>query len=368
MKLIRPTVSNLSSLQATAFTDKIAWHDASVLGVEGQGWKEGLLRTYDRLPAQAKEVVSRNIWNYSRESAGISVRFITDATTIHIRYALKSGNLSHGLGDFSNMAGSGFDMYALVPAPKSSKMVWCWAGGNKPKKQSGISRLAHGLAPGKRMYLINFPNYNKVKELAVGVPFKANLEKVAPRKDNPIVFYGTSITQGGASSRPGLAIPSQIGRKLDIPIINIGCCGCGRMDMPVVEFLAELDLAVYVIDCLPNMTAAMVEKRTAPLVNRLRKDHSDKPILLVEEHDHPSPSLFPGSTAKIKKKQEVLRAEYDKLVKSGVKNLYYLKGGDLIGHDSEGTGDSIHPNDIGTSRYVAEYEKILSAILKKARD
>ena len=365
MKLILPTVLMLLFLQSPASADEIDWHAVANSDVEGQGWKDGLLRTYDRLPAKAKETVPGIIWNFSRESAGISVRFITDATAIHIRYSLKSGNLSHGWGDFSNRMGSGFDMYAQVADPKSGKMVWRWVGGNKPTKQSATSCLATGLAPGKRMYLINFPIYNGVEKLEVGVPANAKFEMVAPRKDKPIVFYGTSIIQGAAASRPGLTIAARIGRKLDIPIINLGFCGCGRMDMPVVELLAELDPAIYVIDCLPNMGAAMVEKRTAPLVKRLREAHSDTPILLVEEHDSPSPSLFPGKAAGIKKKQDALRAEYDKLIQSGVKNLYYLKGSDLIGHDGEGTGDSIHPNDIGASRYVAEYEKALSAILKK---
>jgi len=346
--------------------DEIVWHDASALGVEGQGWKEGLLRTYDRLPAKAEKTVPKNVWNYSRESAGISVRFVTDATAIHIRYTLRSSRLSHGWGDLSNMTASGFDMYALVPDPKGGGMIWRWAGGNKPTKQSATSCLASGLAPGMRMYVINFPSYNGVEKLEVGVPSAAKFEKVAPRKKKPIVFYGTSIIQGAASSRPGLAIPARIGRKLDIPIINLGCCGCGRMDMPVVDLLAELDPAVYVIDCLPNMWVDLVKKRTAPLVIRLRKARKNTPILLVGGHDYPSPSLFPAKAADIKKKQQALRVEYDKLVKSGIKNLYYLKGGDLIGYDSEGTGDGVHPNDIGASRYAAEYEKALSAILKKS--
>ena len=363
-KLLFLTILILS-LQSVASADETVWHNVTNSDVEGQGWKDGLLRSFDRLPAKAENTVPKNVWSFSRESAGMSVRFITDATTINIRYSLKSGNLSHGWGDFSNMTASGFDMYALVPDRKRGGMTWRWVGGNKPKKQSATSCLADGLASGKRMYLINFPIYNGVEKLEIGVPVNAEFEIVAPRKDKPVVFYGTSIMQGGASSRPGLSISSRIGRALDIPVINLGFCGCGRMDMPVVELMAELDPAVYVIDCLPNMSAGLVEKRTAPLVRRLRKAHSDTPILLVEEHDHPSPLLFPAKAADIKKKQDALYAVYEKLVKSGVKNLYYLKGRELIGFDSEGTGDSIHPNDIGTSRYVSAYIKALSAILKK---
>jgi hypothetical protein len=110
------------------------------------------------------------------------------------------------------------------------------------------------------------------------------------------------------------------------------------------------------------MKADEVKERTAVSVNKLREDHKYTPILLVEEPNHPSPLLFPAKAKRIKEEQDVLRAEYDKLVSAGVKNLYYLKGSHLIGLDSEGTGDSVHPNDIGMSCYVAEYTKVLSAI------
>jgi hypothetical protein len=219
MKSTVLTVLRLLRLKTMVLADEIVWHEASVLGVEGQGWKEGLLRAYDRLPAKAEKTVPESVWSFSRESAGMTVRFITDATAIQIRYSLKSGNLSHGWGDMSNMTGSGFDLYAQVPDPKSGKMTWRWAGGNKPEKQSAISLLATGLDAAKRMYLINFPNYNGVEKLEVGVSSEAKLEKVSPRKDKPIVFYGTSIIQGGVPSRPGLAIPSQIGRKMDTGIV-----------------------------------------------------------------------------------------------------------------------------------------------------
>jgi hypothetical protein len=364
--ILLPTAHAAGDQKASApkVEDGIAWYDPSCWGVEGRGWTEGLNRYYDRLPAKAEKTVPQGVWYFSRESAGMSARFVTDAGSIHVRYRLTSPDLSHGWADIANMSASGVDLYTRSPDPATGKQVWRWVGGNKPTAQNGRDCLANGLAPGSRTYLLNLPAYNGVESIEIGVPAGATFEPVPPRPDLPIVFYGTSIMQGGVASRPGLVIPAFVGRLLDRPVINLGFCGSGCMDAPVVELLAEIKAAAYVIDCEPNMYPEQVTQRTEPLVRRLREAHPDTPILLVENHDYPSPELFPGETATIRTKQAALRAAYDRLIKDGVKNLHYLPGGALIGEDSEGTGDGVHPNVLGTFHYVEAYTAALKAILK----
>ena len=343
----------------------IAWRDASQWGVEGRGWTTGLLRYYDRLPAKAEKTVGNPwIWQFSRESAGMSARFQTDATSIHVRYTLSSPQLDHGWADMPNLSASGVDLYTQIQDEATGTTAWRWVGANKPKTVTGTYCLATGLLPGRRLYVLNLPVYNGVEKLEIGVPDGASFTSVPPRRDPPIIFYGTSIMQGGVASRPGLTIPASIGRRLNRPVLNFGFCGCGRMDPPVVDLLAELEAAVYVIDCEPNMDAASVSQRTEPLVRRLRQAHPTTPILLVENHDHPTPELFPKDTAAIKASQTALRTVYDKLVQAGDKNLHYLPGKALIGTDGEGTGDGVHPNALGMARYCDAYEAALRGILK----
>ena len=97
------------------------------------------------------------------------------------------------------------------------------------------------------------------------------------------MFYGTSITQGGCASRPGMAYTAIVQRLLDIPAINLGFSGNGRMEPEMAELLAELDPAVYVLDCLWNMSEEMVTERVGPFVRRLRQAHPNTPILLAED-------------------------------------------------------------------------------------
>ena len=352
--------------KVTAKIEKnIAWRDAAEWGVEGRGWTTGLLRFYDRLPAKAEKAVPAGVWQFSRESAGMSVRFMTDATSIRVRYSLLSPNLNHGWGDMSNMSASGVDLYAQVQDAATGVTTWRFVGANKPATQTGEYCLAAGLLAGKRLYMLNLPLYNGVEKLEIGVPADAAFTPVLPRQSLPIVFYGTSIMQGGVASRPGLSIPAMIGRRLDCPILNFGFCGCACMEPEVVALIAEHDAAAYVIDCQPNMNATSTSKRTEPLIQRLRQDHPTTPILLVENHDYPAPELFPRETAAIAARQSALRAVYEKLVKAGDQHLHYLSGRELVGTDSEGTGEGVHPNALGMFRYSAAYETALREIRKK---
>lgn len=358
------TNANQTATPAKKVEPVLAWHNPTNWGVEGRGWTEGLARYYDRLPARAEKTVPRSVWGLSRESAGMSVRFETDAPYIYVRYRLTSTNLTHGWEDCANMTCSGVDLYAQAPDPTTGKQLWSWVGGNKPKANIATERLVNGLAPGKRQYVLNLPVYNGVESFEIGVPPNATFAGVPPRTALPIVFYGTSIMQGGVASRPGLAITAFVGRRMDRPTVNLGFCGSGKMEASVVDLLAEIKAAAYVIDCVPNMWADTITERTEPLVRRLREAHPDTPILLVEHHEYPSPeSLLPRETSNIRERNVALRAAYDRLVKAGVKHLFYLPGRDLIGNDSEGTGDGVHPNALGTFRCVEAYTAALKNIL-----
>src|SRR5262249_29415705 len=148
-----------------------------------------------------------------------------------------------------------------------------------------------------REYLLYLPLYNGVKSVEVGVPKGAALTKASPRPADhakPLVFYGTSITQGGCASRPGMVHTAILGRRLERPVINLGFSGNGRMEREMAELLAELAPAVYVLDCLPNMDAALVAQRVEPFVRTLRKARPDTPILLVEDRSYTTAFLLDG--------------------------------------------------------------------------
>lgn len=335
--------------------DNIQWHDVRDWGVEGRGW-EDTDRYFDRLPLRAKDIVRKPVWNLSRNSSGMSVRFESNSDTIWCRWKLLNKSLSKPHMPATGV--SGVDLYA-----RDERGHWRWLAIGKPKQVEMEQKLVSGLTPGNHNYMLYLPLYNGVEALEIGVAAKADLQPHSPRKGKPVVFYGTSITQGGCTSRPGMCHTAILGRRLDRPTINLGFSGQGRMEAEIAELLAELDASVYVIDCLPNMNGTMVAQRTEPLVRILRKAHAKTPIVLVEDRTLSNAFLIPSKQKYHAQNRAALRKAYDSLASSGVKELYYVHGKHLLGDDGAATVDGSHPTDLGFMRLSDAMETVLRPLV-----
>lgn len=337
------------------------WFDIRLLGVEGQGWSgDELASPFDRLPARAEGVVRADVWNLSRHSAGICVRFETDATTIQAKWNLTSDQL-----DMPHMPAtgvSGLDLYA-----RDDEGAWRWLACSAPSAQQNTATLCSDIIPGRREYLLYMPLYNGVTEVSIGIPEANSLFKApayAAGHEKPIVFYGTSITHGACASRAGMVHTAILGRWFERPIINLGFSGNGRLETEFVQYMAEIDAAVFVLDCLPNLGADDVAARTEPVVRMLREHHPDTPILLVEDRTYSDALFNPGKRSRNDTSRAAFRAAYERLLADGVEHLYYLEGEHLLGEDNEGTVDSSHPTDLGFLRQAEAFREVLEPLVQ----
>ncbi len=334
------TLSPIEALRA-----QFHWHDARELGLEGKGWP-GASAAYQRLPGRAEEMVPDAVWHLSHHTAGICVRFMTDSPRI--------AAIWDGGGAMNHMAAtgnSGLDLYAR----KGGGWVFCGVGRPQPTQTTAI--LAEHLPDTLTEYLLYLPLYNRVTELKIGLTPDSRLVTPPDRPaapEGPIVFYGTSITQGGCASRAGMCHPALLGRWLDREVVNLGFSGAGKMEMPLAALLGDIDACLYVLECLPNMTADMVAERVAPFVRRLRAVQPTTPILLVE-------NLLTGSAGE---GNEALRAAYEQLRGEGVQHLHYLPGDELLAGRENGTVDGVHPTDLGFFRMAQRMEPVLAEILR----
>ncbi len=348
-----------ASLASSKPGENILWFDIQHLDVEGRGWKD-TRAPYDRLPAKAEGVVRAPVWSLSRHSAGMCVRFETDADAIHARWAVTSKNLA-----MSHMAAtgvSGLDLYVKQPDGR-----WHWLAVAQPKEQTNTVRLVANIPSGRREYLLYLPLYNGTQFVEIGVPKGAILSKAGAwgaGDRRPIVFYGTSILHGACASRPGMVHSAILQRRFHRPVINLGFSGNGKMEPELADLLAELNPSVYVLDCLPNMVAQEVTERVEPFVLKLRAAHPETPIVLVEDRTYADAFLIGSKRERNDTSRVALEAAYKRLKKAGVKKLYYIPGERLLGDDGDGTVDSSHPNDLGFMRQADAFAKVLKPLLK----
>jgi len=318
------------------------WYNCNTLRIEGKGWTD-TYSNYDRLPKHAEKIVPTRVWGLSHNSAGLSFRFKTNANEIKVGWKLKSEIL--GSRYSPARAASGLDIYG-----KNESGKWFYIGSAFP---SEIKNEKTFILPKRDEYMLNLPLYNSIDSLVIGVQVgKQFSQSFTYANLKPIVFYGTSITQGACASRPGMAATSIVSRKLDYPVINLGFGGSGEMEIELADLLAEIDASVYVIDCLRNMTVSMVDERIVPFVLKLRKEKPNVPIILVEDSDYLNISPT--------RKGIIVRKKCEYLISQGVDNLYFLPNNDMLGADGEGTADTSHPNDLGMMRQADVFIKYLT--------
>lgn len=321
---------------------EIAWYNVADWGVEGKGWSD-TKRYYDRLPGKAEGVVRQPVWDLSRHSAGMAARFKTDAKAISVRYQLLFKKVA--MPHMPATGVSGVDLYA-----RNDEGQWRWLAVTRPESQTFEGGLASGLDGNGREYLLYLPLYNGVESLEIGVPEGATFEPLPPRAARPIVCYGTSILHGACASRPGMAWTAILGRRLDRPVINLGFSGNGKMEAELSQLLAELDPAVYVLDCLPNLSGPEVAVLAEPFIRRLRETHPETPIVLVEDRTRGNAEFQASRREHHAANRAALKAVYEKLVAEGMSGLVYVEGDVLLGDDGEATVDSSHPSDLGMMR------------------
>lgn len=340
-----------------AAEEKNRWRDAQELTIEGRGW-EDTKNDYDRFPERAQKTLRPVVWGLSLNSAGICVRFVTDATSISARWTLRRESLSMPHMPASGV--SGLDLYM------KEKGKWHWVGAGRPKEfPTNEVTLVNGLVGAEREYALYLPLYNGVTSVHVGVPANARLEPAAKREVKPIVFYGTSILHGGCASRPGMAYPAIIGRHQDWPTINLGFSGNAWSEPEVADLLAELDPAVYVIDPLPNMTADRVRERIEPMVKKIREARPQTPIILVESVEYTDGPFVKTRRERYESSNAALAEVYKQIKKSGIKNVHYIPGPGLLGDDGEGTVDGTHPTDLGFLRMAEKIGPKVGKFLKR---
>jgi len=322
--------------------EQMRWIDPVKAGaqIHGHGWDE-LDSTYVRLPAKAKDAVREDVWKLSRNSAGLSIVFRSNASNITVRYKVKGGL---GMYHFASTGVSGVDMYAYG---SDGKPLWCAPVFPATIKQTSVykyEKLLYG-NESSREFRLYLPLYNTVESLEIGIPQDAELTFIPESGKKPIVVYGTSIAQGACASRPGNAWTSIMGRELDTPVVNLGFSGNGRLEPELFRLLAEIDAAVYVIDCMPNMNLTHDIKGRLTEGVKILREKRDCPILFVE-HSGTCSEFGTDLRTEYRELNRRQKDAFQALRKMGFKGLYYLPY-DKVYPGMDGQVEGVHFNDMG---------------------
>lgn len=288
-------------------------------------------------------------------TAGVRLRFRTDADYIALKAVVRyTDDMSH----MPRSGSAGFDLFAgPAGGPLSFRKVFMPENGR-------LEVSGEAFLPGReeRDVLLNFPLYNGVQEVAVGLPPDSRLKPPSPfRFPSPVVFYGSSITQGGCASRPGNAYPAIVCRELNADMLNLGFTGNAKGEPEMAAYIAGLDMSALVLDYDYNAAnAEALEATHEPFFRTIRERHPALPILLLSK-----PNVDNDETESARRRDVILRT-YQRAVNRGDRRVYFFDGASLFGTDHRDccTVDDCHPNDLGFLRMAEAVLPVLRAAME----
>lgn len=316
---------------------------------------------FQRFPDSMRIKTREVLWNLSKNPAGVYIDFKTNAEEILVKYQIEG---DHSFPHMPSTGVSGVDIYM-----KDKKKAWHWVKGNYHFGDTIVYRFKVSNDQKKlRKFNLLLPLYNTVKWMKIGVKKSANLEYNTVDNKNPIVIYGTSITQGACASRPGNAWTSKLSRKTGIPVLNFGFSGNGLLEPEIINYLVTLNARVFILDCLanfdrPELGPAKAVNRLISAVESIRKAHPKTPIILTDHAGYPDGEVNHPRKRLFTQLNEANHEAYTALQKNKVENIYLLNYHQL-GLESEDFVDGVHPTDGGMEKYAIAYKKLLQTILK----
>lgn len=304
-----------------------------------------------RIPKNFTEKeINRGVLSLARHTSGGTVRFKTDSPYLTIRADYNS------FGDMSHMPRSGSAGFDLYTVGDDGRELYLTTIQPRPENRNKTLEQRFNNVPGGKMrsYTVYLPLYSGVKNLEIGVKPGSKVLPPDPQKiGKPIVFYGSSITQGGCASRPANNYTTMLCRAVDAPQINLGFSGSAKGEIALAEAIGKLDMAVFVLDYDYNAPSAEhLAKTHEPFFKAVRKANPDVPVIMLSKCSWISPA-----------RRDIIKKTYDNAVRGGDKNVWFIDGQELFGEPGQNmcTVDHCHPNDLG---FYMMYRRVLPVLLE----
>jgi len=343
-----PTAQKLDknmSLKAVE-VEGIAWFDPKeepfkLLGFE---WikEDGV---YRRLPVNPGWEIRKAVDQLANHTAGGQIKFRTNSKRILIRVELRERS---GMYHMPATGQSGFDLYMLDSGVqhylKTTRFPHDTIRYQVELFNDDLNEL--------RSFTLNFPLYNGVNSVQIGLDQGADLKAPLPFKiPGKIVIYGTSITQGGCVSRPGMAYSNIINRKMDVQFVNLGFSGNGRGEPELAHLINQISETSFIILDYEANANETIMNTLGPFVDILRDEYPLTPILIMSKIRYAGASHGSSAYRLLMQNRDFQKNLVDERQEKGDKNIYFLDGSNILGEDYfECTVDGSHPNDLGSFR------------------
>lgn len=322
------------------------------LEVDGLPWLAENKGEMIRLPRRLEAALPPAVWNLGLSPSGGRIRFRTDSTRLAIKLEYPSPPNMANMHAFGQ---TGVDLY-IDGAYHSTAIAPKDAAKDKVIEHVYFDKLPRA----EREITLYLPLYKPVKVVALDLDAEAAIRK--PKRfavAKPVVFYGTSITQGGCASRSGMSYQAILGRNINVDFVNLGFSGNGKGEPVVANMVAEIDASAFVLDFSQNNpTIESLREVYKPFLATIRAKHPTTPIIAI------TPISASRDTQRLRDMRQHIRDVVNSAIGAGDKFLTLVEGTSLLGPTRvDGLVDGVHPNDLGFQWMADGLAPVLAKVL-----
>ncbi len=351
-----PTLEQIDpnfKVEATIGKDDVTFYDVrkAPFKVYGLIYEDGRFR---RLPKSVAAATNEGVLALHSKTTGGRVRFKTNSPYVAIHAEMPE--IAYASPQSAGAATCGFDLYVRKKGEERHAKTFLPPCDMK----TGYESIIDWGTSEVRDVTLYFPRHSEVSNLCIGISESAEIWEPEPYAiEKPIVFYGSSITQGGCSSRAATIYTNIVSRRLNVDHLNLGFSGSAKGETAIAEYIKTLDMSMFVLDYDHNAeTVEQLKETHEPFFKIIREAHPNIPILIMSR---PVYYLCAGEIDRL----EIIRATYEHALERGDKNVYFLDGPTLMADaKDEGTVDGCHPTDLGFFSMAKAVCNVLEPVVK----
>ena len=308
----------------------------------------------ERLPKRIRELIP-SLETLGRRCPGGRIRFRTNSK--HITFKMELETLTRDIG-MSLRGCQALNVYigegraarfAGLVFPPDYDTKQCEATFEKSDSMESVT--------------VFLPRNEPIKDISILVDDEASvLAPIAYKYPIPVLYYGSSITEGGCPANLTNAYNTIISRRLDADFINFGFSGGAKGEPEMADYINEIEKSILVIDYDHNAPSVEhLQKTHEPFFMRIRSHSPNLPIVIISAPDFDF--LKHGA-----ERRDIIKQTYLNARARGDENVYFIDGETLLGTRDRDMclTDGCHPNDLGFYRMADAIEPTIKMLLEKS--
>lgn len=241
------------------------------------------------------------------------------------------------LSNMSPLATSGIDIYKI----ENNIFYWIGCFGSNDENSMFYSFSITDVKKGDLLSVL-LPGYASISHLFVS---KSSV-KVDDYRDykGEITLYGSSVTQGCASTRPGLCYANLMMFEYHYKVHNFGFSESAKGEDAIIDYISSLHSTAFILEYDHNATVEELKATHERVYRQIRLDNPEAAIIMISR-------ISGGQSITMEEEEarsQIIQNTYLQAINAGDKRISYIRGRDLVGDNpSLYLKDDRHPNDDG---------------------